>query len=144
MDENDLDGFETRLQDVEAMSPEAQDAARQAEEAEAARGTVKEQAEAWAVIPQMIGGFVLMIAPELAPCYTDAKCLQWGERMVPVALKRGWDKGPDSLPEIALIASSLGFAVPTYLVVRNKLAAAKAAKAAAQPAQAAQPEGGAS
>lgn len=141
MDENSLDGFESRLQDIEAMSPEAQEAARQAEEAEAARGTDKEQAEAWAVIPQMIGGFVTMLAPELAACYTDAKCLQWGERMLPVAKKRGWDNGPDSLPEIALIASSLGFAIPTYVVVKRKLSDAKAA-AAAKPV--AETEGGAS
>jgi hypothetical protein len=145
MDEKKFDALDAGIEKIEATTPEAMQAQAKADEAQAARGTAADQAKAWAVIPQMLGGFVCMIAPELAACYTEEKCLQWGERMVPVAEKRGWDAGPDSLPEIALIASTLGFAIPTFVCVKRKLAAAKAAADEARTVEntATQPAGGA-
>ena len=74
-----------------------------------------------------VGGFACMIAPELKPVYSQDRCLDWGQSANAVAEKYGWN-GVSSMPELALIASTVGFAVPTYMVVSQRLKDLKASK----------------
>lgn len=127
MDEAQMDALDGRLDDIEAMSPEAQEAEKKAAEA-VSQGA--EQAREWGAIAYMIGGALGMMAPELKAVYTESACMKWGEAVVPVAQKYGWD-GPGGVPEIGLLIATAGLAVPSYLVIRMKLAQLEAAKAAA-------------
>lgn len=104
-------------------------------EAEKQQAEEVTEAQAWAQVPMMLGGMLAMIAPELQAIYTEENCHRWGERMVPVAQKYGWN-GPSNLPEIGLAISTLGMAVPTVIVIRAKLAQMKAAKEAHEAAKA--------
>lgn len=130
MDEQMLDGFESRLEDIEANTPEAQE---QAKKAAQAVDQAEEQAREWGAIAYMIGGALSMLAPELKAVYTETACMKWGESVVPVAQKYGWD-GPGGVPEIGLLIATAGLAVPSYLVIRAKLAQAKEAAAEAKRA----------
>jgi hypothetical protein len=91
------------------------------------------EAAAWAQLPLMIGSMLSMFAPELQAVYTEDACSTWGERMVPVAKKYGWN-GPSNLPEIGLAITTAGLALPTIIVIRAKLAQMKEANEAAHNA----------
>ncbi len=133
MDATKMDGLAGLVEEVDGTAPAAQAAA--AEQAKAEALAIGE-AEAWAVIPTTIGKLACMVVPELSVVYTEASCKEWGQSMVPVAAKYGWG-GPSALPELALAISTAGFAVPTFLAVRMRLAQLKAAtKAAEAPAPA--------
>lgn len=105
-----------------------------AEEAAAQAADPEHQAQAWAGVMAMIGGALTMIAPELEQIYTEKACLKWGAAVVPVAQKYGWD-GPGSVPEIGLLIATLPLAVPSFFLVRRRIAQLKAAKAAADEAR---------
>lgn len=92
------------------------------------------EAQAWAQVPMMLGSMLSMFAPELQAIYTEETCNRWGERMVPVAQKYGWN-GPSNLPEIGLAIATAGMALPTVIVVRAKLAQMREAKAAHEAAK---------
>lgn len=89
---------------------------------EAAQAT---EAQAWAQIPMMIGAGLSMVAPELQHIYTPEACEAWGVAMVPVAAKYGWN-GPGNLPEVGLLIATASLAVPTVVVIRAKIAEARA------------------
>lgn len=93
------------------------------EQAEAikAEADAEAQAKAWAVIPMTVGKVLSMFAPELQAVYTPEACKEWGECMVPVAEKYGWN-GPSNLPELGLVISTATMALPTVLIVRMRLA----------------------
>lgn len=84
----------------------------------------KEKSEAgakeWAQIPQMLGSLACMIEPELAKFYTWQACLSWGKSAQRTAEKYGWT-GPDNMPELTLAASTIGFAIPTFLFLRVRI-----------------------
>lgn len=109
-------------QDNPGPQAQAQAAAEQAQASEAEMA-----ARQWGMLMFTVGGFAQMIAPELKPVYSEQRCFEWGMQANAVAEKYGWN-GPGALPELALIASTVGFAVPTYLVVRQKVEMAKTAK----------------
>lgn len=94
------------------------------EQAEAIKeeATAEAQAKAWAVIPMTVGKVLSMFAPELQLVYTPDACKEWGECMVPVAEKYGWN-GPSNLPELGLVISTASLALPTILVVKMKIKA---------------------
>lgn len=125
MDMDKMLQLEGHVAEVDALGPVAQ--AEQAQQAEAAAQAITE-GEAWAVIPRTVGSLVCMLAPELQPLYSDERCREWGDAMVPVAQKYGWG-GPNVLPELGLIVATGTLAVPTYMVVKAKLAQLKAAAA---------------
>lgn len=131
MDEAKLDALDGRIDEIEAMSPEAQEAQKKAAQAV---DQADEQAREWGAIAYMIGGALSILAPELKAVYTEAACMKWGEAVVPVSQKYGWD-GPAGVPEIGLFIASAGLAVPSYMVIRAKLAQIKAAKEAADQAR---------
>jgi hypothetical protein len=54
--------------------------------------------------------------------------MQWGRSMMPVADKYGWNS-PGALPELGLLVTTMGLAVPSFLVIREKLRQAKEAQA---------------
>lgn len=112
--------------ETDAENPDPAEQQQQAEQA--ARDTEADAgAKAWGMMMFTVGGFAQMLAPELKPVYSEERCFQWGQQAQAVAEKHGWN-GPSAMPELALIASTAGFAVPTYLVIRGKVEQAKAAK----------------
>jgi hypothetical protein len=140
MDPQKMEALGSMVDEVDANSPEAQ-AQRAAESAQAEAQQLRtvSEAEAWAAVPSMVGKLACMVAPELQAIYTAESCREWGESMVPVAQKYGWN-GPGQLPELNLAIASAALAVPTWMVLRLKLAQLKAAsKAAEAPAPAAAP-----
>lgn len=106
----------------------------QAEEMQA-EAKAEAEAQAWAMIPAAIGSVLSMFAPELQAVYTEDACQRWGERMVPVAEKYGWN-GPTNLPEVGLLIATASMAMPTVLVLRVKLAAMREAAEAERRKQA--------
>ena len=94
------------------------------EQAEAikAEADAEAQAKAWAVIPMTVGKVLSMFAPELDMIYTPEACKGWGEAMVPVAEKYGWN-GPSNLPELGLIISTASLAMPTVVVLKMRIKA---------------------
>lgn len=101
-------------------SPKEQEQAEAANAAEADENAARE----WGVIAYTIGSALGMLAPELRKVYTEDACLLWGRSVVPVASKYGWD-GPAGVPELGLLISTAGLAVPTFLIVRQRLAELK-------------------
>lgn len=125
-DMNKLESLAGMTTETDAEHPDPQEQQRQAEQAQ--QQTESEAgARAWGMVMFTVGGFAQMIAPELKPVYSEDRCYQWGQQAQAVAEKYGWT-GPSAMPELALIASTAGFMVPTYLVVRQKVEHAKAAK----------------
>lgn len=125
-DLNKLEALAGMTTETDAEHPDPQEQARQAEQAAQASES-EAGARAWGMVMFTVGGFAQMLAPELKPVYSEERCFQWGQQAQAVAEKYGWT-GPSTLPELALIASTAGFAVPTYLVIRQKVEHAKAAK----------------
>ena len=143
----------------ENPGPEQQAAQQQA----ATEATEAEQgAKDWGMLMFTVGGFVSMIDPRLQKVYSQDRCLTWGQHANLVATKYSLN-GMALMPEIALMGCTLGFAVPTFLLLREtmgKLTEAtapanigtklafwwrqrKAAKQAAQQAKAGAASGGA-
>jgi hypothetical protein len=113
-------------QEFEEDNPTPEQA--QASQAQAAAVAAEvDGARDWGMMMFAIGGLVCMAAPELTPVYSEDRCLTWGKHMHQVSQKYGWD-APSSAPEFGLAAASIGFVVPTYLVLSQKIAEAKAAK----------------
>lgn len=110
--------------ETESANPDpARAQAEQAEREQASQDDMN--AKQWGMLMYTIGGFCQMIAPELRQVYTEERCFQWGQSANAVAEKYGWN-GPSSMPEIALIASTAGFAVPTWLLMKANIKAAQA------------------
>lgn len=130
---SDTQAPSARLEQLARMTQEADAAnpsAEQQQQAAQAQATISEaeiSARQWGMLMFTIGGFCQMIAPELRQVYTEDRCFSWGQQANAVAEKYGWN-GPSAMPELALIASTAGFAIPTYMVLKQRLQQAKAAK----------------
>lgn len=109
-------GGMTKQLDGANPSPEQQAQA----EADKAKAAKESGAREWAQIPRMLGGLVCMIEPQLAQFYTAQACMEWGKAAHATAEKYEW-KAPDNLPELALVSSTIGFALPTFLLVRARV-----------------------
>lgn len=126
---------QTRQLDAE-LSPTADGAIDGGAPAGADAAPAVDPAAAWAAVAQSIGALLSIAAPELRAVYTEEACRGWGERVVPVAAKYGWDS-PDGMPEVSLGIATLGLAVPSVMVIRARIAAAREeARAAAEAARA--------
>lgn len=130
MDESKLGALGRMVDEVDGESPDA--LAAQAEHAEQ-EATALSEAKAWAQVPFAVGKLLCMLAPELEPVYSEAACQAWGESVVPVAQKYGWSASV--FPEIALAITTAGFAIPSYMVIRAKMAAMKEAAAQSRQVQ---------
>lgn len=130
---NTLDGLVSEVDSQGPPTPEQQEQQAQEQRQAEAAIAAEEEAKEWGMIAYMVGGGLSMIAPELQQIYTEDKCIGWGRTVVPVSQKYGWS-GPGSIPELGLALSTLGLAVPTYLVVKTKLAELKAVREAAEQA----------
>lgn len=126
MDAQKLEALGSMTAEVDAENPDPQATAAAAAEAEQATASDL-AAKQWGMLMFTIGGMAQMLAPELRPVYSEERCFAWGQQANAVAEKHGWN-GPSAMPEIALIASTAGFLVPTFLVIRQKVEQAKAAK----------------
>lgn len=114
--------------EVDGANPSAEQ--QQADsQAQAEAGEAEEGARNWGMLMFTIGGFAQMIAPELKPVYSEARCLDWGAHAHAVGRKYGWDS-PSKMPELALLASTVGFAVPTFFLIRETLRQAREGKGA--------------
>lgn len=101
--------------------PEQQQAAAQEQAAASEADTAARQ---WGMLMYTVGGFAQMIEPALKQVYTEDRCFAWGQQANAVAEKYGW-AGPSAMPELALIASTAGFFVPTWFMVRARIKAAQ-------------------
>lgn len=125
-DTNRLEALAGMTQETDEATPSAEQ--QQAEKAEAeAVSQADIAAKQWGMLMFTIGGLACMVAPELRPVYAEERCFAWGQQANAVAEKYGWN-GPSTMPELALIAATAGFAVPTFIVVRQKMEMAKDAK----------------
>ncbi len=123
---NRLEALADMTATVDAENPSME--ARQQEAAEVAAATESEiAAKQWGMFMFTLGGFAQMLAPELKPVYSEERCFAWGQQANAVAEKYGWN-GPSAMPEVALIASTAGFFVPSWLVIKQKLSDHKEAK----------------
>lgn len=112
--------------EFEQDNPTPEQAQAQASQAQAAT-LAADGARDWGMMMYAIGGLVCMAAPELQPIYSEDRCVTWGKHMHQVSEKYGWGS-PSNAPEFGLAAASIGFVVPTYLVLSQKIQEAKAAK----------------
>jgi hypothetical protein len=117
MDIKKLEGLGNVTQEIDAAGPPTP----QQEEQAKAEAKALTDAQKWGVIPYTIGGALCMFAPELKAVYSEENCLKWGESMVPVADKYGWN-GPSSLPELGLVLATMSLALPSVFVIRARLA----------------------
>ena len=123
MDNDKFAALEAMVGEVDAAGPPTPGQALAAQEADAQAVAAQE----WAAIPAMVGGMLAMLAPELREVYSEAACSSWGTSAAAVAAKHGW-ASPAAAPELGLALSTLGLAIPSYLVIRGRLAAARAAR----------------
>ncbi len=95
----------------------------------------EERIAMWAMVPTVAGKILCMALPELRDAYSADNCRAWGEAMLAVAKKRGWDIGANA-PEFTLAAASLTFVIPTVgaIVARRSAERAERAKRAAKQA----------
>lgn len=121
-----LENLAGLTQEADADNPTSEQRQEQAQQAEAVTAA-EAGARDWGMLMFTIGGFACMIAPELKPVYSQDRCLTWGMHAHQVSEKYGWS-APGNMPELALAASTIGFAVPTYLMVKAKLAELKTSK----------------
>jgi hypothetical protein len=112
-----LEGLSGLVGEADAVGGPTHEQAEQMAEATADELAAKE----WGGIAWAVGGFLSMMAPELKAVYTEERCLAWGATVVPVAKKYGWD-GTTRFPELALCVSTMSLAVPTFFVIRARLA----------------------
>lgn len=127
MDAAKLESLAGIVSEADALGGPTAEQAEQAAAAEA-HDAAEDQAREWGVIAYTIGSALGMLAPELRQVYTESACLTWGRSVVPVAEKYGWN-GPANVPEIGLAISTAGLAVPTFLLIRKRLAELRPAKA---------------
>lgn len=85
----------------------------------------RKEVEEWAGLPFVFGAIVSEAMPELSPHYTTEKCVEWAERMLPVAQRYGWTAGVAGA-WCALIGVTWGMAKPTFEAVKKKRAENKA------------------
>ncbi len=125
-----LEALGSMVDELDGANPDPaqQQAEQQAQEAEAARVSESElAARQWGMLMFTIGGMACMVAPDLRPVYSEERCFMWGQQANAVAEKYGWN-GPSRMPELALLASTAGFAVPTFFAVRAQIDAARDGK----------------
>lgn len=134
MDQEKMDSLADAIGEIDAavIPKTAEQIAAEEAAAQAADPDVK--AKAWGMLAFSIGGILSVLAPELKAVYTEDACLAWGHAVVPVADKYGWD-GPGNVPELGLVMATIPLAVPSYLIIRKRLADMKAAKDAADEAR---------
>jgi hypothetical protein len=113
-----LDALGGMTKQLDGANPSPEDQKRA--EAEKEKAKAENGAREWAQIPRMLGGLVCMIEPQLGQFYTASACLEWGKAAHATASKYEW-KAPDNLPELALVSSTIGFALPTFLLVRARI-----------------------
>lgn len=121
-----LEALAGMAQETDAANPGPEQQQAQAEE-QARASEADMAAKQWGMLMYTVGGFAQMIAPELKQVYSEERCFAWGQQANAVAEKYGWS-GPTAMPELALIASTAGFAVPTYFLIRDKLTQAQDGK----------------
>lgn len=70
-----------------------------------------EKAQEWFLVPKTLAWAITTVFPELAPHYTDEKCMELANAIVPVADKYGWS-GVGNSPELALAMGTAFFCMP--------------------------------
>lgn len=118
-----LEALGRMTDETESANPSEEGRQEQAAE-QAAASEADAAAKQWGMLMYTLGGFCQMIAPELKPVYSEERCFAWGQQANAVAEKYGWN-GPSAMPELALLASTAGFAVPTYLLMKARIKAAQ-------------------
>ncbi|SRR6266446_2659013 len=95
----------------------------------------EDEAKEWAGFPYLFGRLLSPVMPELKEVYTEAACLEWGRRMVPVARKYTWTPGGASM-WIGLGIATWKLGEPTVAAIKRKRAQNdRTAKPQAEPAR---------
>ncbi len=87
-----------------------------------------EKAAEWFLVPKTLAWAITTVFPELAPHYTDEKCMELATAIVPVADKYGWS-GVGNSPELALAMGTAFFCMPAIQAHKARNAAKAKAKA---------------
>lgn len=103
------------------------EAERKAREQAAQGDADKKEAAQWAGIPYVFGAIVGEAMPELRPVYSEERCMDWGEKMLPVARHYGWNVGVFGL-WAGLLAASWQMIKPTASAVIQRRKAAEEAE----------------
>lgn len=150
-----LEALGAATQEIDSANPTPEQAQQQEQEAQQVSQT-EQGAKEWGLLLFSLGGLLSMIAAELKPVYSEDRCMLWGQHMQVVCDKHGWGS-PKHSPEVSLLMVSIGFVVPTVLILPDRIRAAKklnnsfvgrvagwwARRRGAQPAKAEeQPDGG--
>lgn len=80
-----------------------------------------ERAAEWFIVPKTLAWAITAVFPELAPHYTDEKCQELANAIVPVADKYGWS-GIGNSPELALAMGTVFFCLPAYTAHKGRQA----------------------
>lgn len=80
------------------------------------------RAAEWFLVPKTLAWAITAVFPELAPHYSDAKCMELAHAIVPVADKYGLG-GPGDSPELTLLIGTGMFCAPAYLAYKARKAA---------------------
>lgn len=80
-----------------------------------------EKAAEWFIVPKTMAWAITAVFPELAPHYTDDKCMELANAIVPVADKYGWS-GVGNSPELALAMGTAFFCMPAIQAHRHRQA----------------------
>lgn len=81
---------------------------------------VVDAAKSWAELPALVGSLLAIAMPEVKMYYTPAACMEWGEKMVPVAEELGWDVADVMGPKMALAVASTPFILGPVLIIKAK------------------------
>lgn len=114
-----LDALGRMAEEVDAANPSPQQ--QQAQDKQAKEEVALDAAaKSWGMIPYSLGGTLAILAPELREVYTEKACYEWGMAAAAVSKKYGWDS-PEGMPELALAAATIGFALPSVVIVSGRL-----------------------
>lgn len=116
---------------IDAGQAQAAQAAQDPQSAQAAGGggpvvamqdDMRKAAE-WFLIPKTLAWAITAVFPETAPAYTDEKCMELAQAIVPVAEKYGLSGIGDS-PELTLLVGTGLFCLPGVMAYRARKAKA--------------------
>lgn len=118
-------GASTKALDAELdeQNPTPEQSAQREQDAQQV-SQAEQGAREWGLLLFSLGGLLSMIAAELKAVYSEDRCMLWGQHMQVVCDKHGWGS-PKNSPEISLLMVSIGFVVPTALILPDRIRAAK-------------------
>jgi hypothetical protein len=82
------------------------------------------KAQNWFMVPKALAWAITAVFPETEPYYTDDKCMELAQAIVPVAEKYGLNGFQES-PELMLVMGTAFFCAPGYGAYKTRRAVAE-------------------